>query len=197
APVLVERGHVSAKLRIRQQSLSYCRNALAVSELFHPAGIGNGNAVQHRLAGLELIIKSVAHRKQARVQRVRRCNTRYQMSALVGDVGCRNVKVLRELTFDGKVPLLAIGEMTVVELPVGSGRFSVCVRQVKKRRRLIRLTLEALRQQCCRRDSTVRAVENHARVEPIASAADTGVPSRIAERLIEHPVSAANYGLGI
>src|SRR4051812_32009866 len=104
---------------------------------------------------------------------------------------CRaDVKILRELPFDGQIPLLAIREMTVVELTIRSRVLAVIEREIEKGRLLDLRVVKPLAEEGWGSDTAVGAAKQYARVEAVASAADARVPAWIAEGLIEHPVPA-------
>src|SRR5258708_3177696 len=119
------------------------------------------------------------------------------MRSLVAYICHVNVEIAGELVFDGQVPLLRVGEMPFVELPVNAGIFPVVIRQVEERGRLILCARKTFAEERRGRDTAVARTENNAGVKPVASARYAGVPSRITQRLKEDSIPPSNHGLGV
>src|SRR6266481_2379957 len=119
------------------------------------------------------------------------------MGSLVAHICHINVEIIGELVFDGQVPLLRVGQMTLVELAIDAGIFTVIERQVKERRRLVLSASEALAEQRSRCDTAIARAENDVGVETVASTADARVPAGVAQRLKEHTVTTADYSLRV
>src|SRR5262249_31277579 len=104
------------------------------------------------------IIKRISHREQAWIEHVRGGNAGYQVSAFVAYIGGINGEIVRELALNREIPLLRIGQMTVIKFSINSRGLSVVECGVEERRWLVLRILKSLVKQSRWSDTAVRAV---------------------------------------